>query len=294
MRCRLGVQAVATAALQGAASASQGNGFACHINAVLLPRRVMTGSSLATLKDDAFSTCVCPPDLPPLMLEGTGYLDPVCTPGMVADRGESSMKAIKAMKHESILFDEAAAHALMPRQFVHRDGSVSFYKYAVHWCVCLIHAVFAYLTHACSYSTAYKDAMDFYFCAGNGTYGVEWSEFLHGKYCLVPQYVYKDQSQLEQLQDACNSGWQPCSLHAGMPSSELEQLLLSKSMNWGAKTDKYVELLGNANDIQRIVPLVSMKSLNVRHEDFYPVGIRSSGYAFTQGTQLVRILVYLK
>ena len=139
-------QAVATAALQGAASASQGNGFACHINAVLLPRRVMCGSGIACLKDDVFSTCVCPPDLPPLMMEGTGYLDPVCTPGMVADRGESSMKGIKAMKTESSLFDESVAHALMPRQFVHRDGSVSFYKYAVHWCVrgahcfCVSHA----------------------------------------------------------------------------------------------------------------------------------------------------------
>ena len=146
----------------------------------------------------------------------------------------------------------------------------------------------------CSYSSAYKDAMDFYFCASNGTYGVEWSEFVLGKFNLVPQYVYKDHSQLEQLVDACNSQWAPCSLHAGMPSAELEQVMLSKSMNWGTKTDKYVELLGNANDIERIVPLVSMKNLNVRHEDFYPVGIRSSGYAFTQATQLVRILVYLK
>lgn len=154
--------------------------------------------------------------------------------------------------------------------------------------------VFASLMRGCSYSTAYKDAMDFYFCASNGTYGVEWSEFVLGKFNLVPQYVYKDHSQLEQLVDACNSQWAPCSLHAGMPSAELEQVMLSKSMNWGTKTDKYVELLGNANDIERIVPLVSMKNLNVRHDDFYPVGIRSSGYAFTQATQLVRILVYLK
>lgn len=227
------------------------------------------------------------------MLEGTGYLDPVCTPGMVADRGESSMAGIKAMKQETSIFDESAAHALMPRQFVHRDGSVSFYKYAVHWCVNPCN-VFNADARGCSYSTAYTDAMDFYYCARSGTYGVEWNDFVHGKFNLVPQYVYKDHSQLEQLQDACNSQWAPCSLHAGLPSAELEQLLLSKSMNWGAKSDKYVELLGNANDIQRIMPLVSIKQLNVRHEDFYPVGIRTSGYAFTQGTQLVRILVYLK
>lgn len=68
------LQAVATAALQGAASASQGDSYACHINCVLLPRKVMQGNGLATLKKDEFSSCVTPPDLPPLMLEGTGYL----------------------------------------------------------------------------------------------------------------------------------------------------------------------------------------------------------------------------
>ena len=117
---------------------------------------------------------------------------------------------------------------------------------------------------------------------------------MHSKYSLVPQYVYSDSTELEQLQDSVNSQWVPSSLHAGLPSSELEELMLSKSMNWGAKSDKYIELLGNCNDIDRIQPLVNIKNLNARHEDFYVLGIRTSGYALTQATQLIRIVVYLK
>jgi len=129
------IWAVATPALQGAASASQGDGFACHINAVLLPRRMMVGTGIAKLKQDEFSSCVCPPDLPPLMLEGTGYLDPVCTPQFICDDADSIMKSIKVMQTETNLFDERNGHALMPHQYTNKDGSNSFYKFAVHWYV---------------------------------------------------------------------------------------------------------------------------------------------------------------
>lgn len=145
-----------------------------------------------------------------------------------------------------------------------------------------------------SYSTAYEDAVDFYFCKKSGTYGVGWTDFIHNRYSLVPQYVFKNRSEMLQLQDACFSGWAPSSMRAGMPSEELETLMLSKKMNWGQKSDRFVELLGNANDIARIEELISIKNLNVRKDDLYPVGVRTTGYAFTHGTQLVRILVYLR
>lgn len=127
------IWAVATPALQGAASASQGDGFACHINAVLLPRRMMVGTGIATLKNDEFSSCVCPPDLPPLMLEGTGFLDPICTPGFICDDADNIMKSIKVMQTKTNFFNEENGHSLMPHQYTSSDGSNSFYSYAVHW-----------------------------------------------------------------------------------------------------------------------------------------------------------------
>ena len=127
------IWAVATPALQGAASASQGDGFACHINAVLLPRRMMIGTGIATLKNDEFSSCVCPPNLPPLMLEGTGFLDPICTPGFICDDADNIMKSIKVMQTKTNLFHEENGHSLMPHQYTNSDGSNSFYSYAVHW-----------------------------------------------------------------------------------------------------------------------------------------------------------------
>ena len=125
-------------------------------------------------------------------------------------------------------------------------------------------------------------------------YGVEWKDFYQGNFNLVPQYVYEDTRQLDMLQDACNSQWTPCSLHAGMPSDSLEQVICSPGMNWGNPSNKSVELLGNAQDMERIVELVKIQNLNKRVDHFYPVGIQTSGYALTQGTQLIRVVIYLK
>ena len=136
--------------------------------------------------------------------------------------------------------------------------------------------------------------MDFYYCSESGTYGVEWRDFYQGSFNLVPQYVYKDTRKFEMLKDACDSQWTPSSLHAGLPSESLEKLICSPGMNWGSSSKKSVELLGNAHDMDRIVQLVKIQNLNIRHEDFYPVGIATSGYALTEGTQLIRVIIYLK
>jgi len=68
------IWAVDAPSLQGAAAASAGNGFACHINCVLLPKRVLqpSPSDQVQLKKDKFASCEAPSNLPPLILEGTG------------------------------------------------------------------------------------------------------------------------------------------------------------------------------------------------------------------------------
>lgn len=68
------IWAVDAPSLQGAAAASAGGGFACHINCVLLPKCVLQSSPSGPveLKPDEFASCEAPTDLPPLVLEGTG------------------------------------------------------------------------------------------------------------------------------------------------------------------------------------------------------------------------------
>jgi hypothetical protein len=179
------IWAVDAPSLQGAAAASAGNGFACHINCVLLPKRVLqpSPSDQVQLKKDEFASCEAPSDLPPLILEGTGavinvctclyctntqkqgYLDPIVTPPHVSDRSEIQMDAIKKLKKHSSLFTPEVKHVLMPKQYAKVDGNVSFYKYAVH-----------------GYCSAYENANDFYFSASTGTYGVSWDQFIQNSY----------------------------------------------------------------------------------------------------------------
>lgn len=68
------IWAVNAPSLQGAAAASAGEGFACHINCCLLPKCVLQPSPAdqVQLKADEFASCQAPFDLPPLVLEGTG------------------------------------------------------------------------------------------------------------------------------------------------------------------------------------------------------------------------------
>lgn len=80
----------------------------------------------------------------------------------------------------------------------------------------------------------------------------------------------------------------------GSAIPELEATILSDDMNPGDdSSSSYIELLGNANNMDRIKAEV-LKLRTIHKPDFYVVGIRTKLYSFTGATRLVQILVYIQ
>lgn len=110
----------------------------------------------------------------------------------------------------------------------------------------------------------------------------------------MPQKVYNSREEMDMLTDATQSLWCPSSQLLGKVTPSVEQTILSDEMNPGMTSSRWVELLGNANNLDKIKACVqTLKSIRIKDE-FYVVGIRTSMYSFTGATSLVQVLVYIQ
>ena len=245
--------AVSSAAVQGAASASVGEGnLANHVAMCLLP------AAAAGL-----------PSKPrPLFCEGTGQLSVY-----VPDDIESITQSSKALMTDAgYLFErDVLAVQLYLTEGFQQQG---FYKY--------VNEAWGMNGNPLQRNFAVVSS-------GTNKYGVPAPDFFAGNYDLTPVYTHQ-KAEVEAYVDVIGSSCTPSSLQGGVVAPEHEAVLTD--MCYGLDSGVRVLLHGRMEDIDEIAERVRrLKAEPMDHATV--VGVRAHAFPYTHANQAVVLEVFL-